>query len=64
MIVLKEEELSSFLKQDCITVPSGALVCGHPSALGFLKEFSATERKSSVAVNLERVGEDDIAINP
>lgn len=56
--------LSSFLKLDCITIPSGALGCGHPSAVWFLMEFSATERKSSVPVNLERVGEDDIAINP
>lgn len=61
---VERKALPSFLKLDHITVPSGALACGHPSALGFLMEFSATEQKSSVPVNLEGVEEDDIAINP
>lgn len=61
---VERKGLSSFLKLDCVTVPSDAQGCGHPSALGFLMEFSAPEQKSSVPVNLERVGEDDIAINP
>lgn len=55
---------SSFLRPDCFSNPSGALGCGRPFAVQFLMEFSATEQKSSVPVNLERVGKDDMAINP
>lgn len=53
-----------FLRPDCTTGASGALGCGHPFAVQFLMGFSAAEQKLSVPDNLERVGEDDMAINP
>lgn len=52
------------LRPASVTGPSGEEGHGCPLVMQFLMEFSAAEQKSSVLLNLNRAGEDDVAINP